>query len=460
MPPGRSSVQMGETSRTDDASVLVMKILRNGFLMLLFLLVVTGARADFVIPLGGADQLEVREFGGEGQGPLILWLVNQYGELETPNALIRSLAERGVTVWRVDLLDSLLLQRSSEAVRSLDGGPVAALLQAAVDSGRGPIAAVACDRMAAPLLRGLRDWQRNAEDPFAVAGGIVFFPNLYRGTPVAGEDPEFLGIVSATNMPLVLFEPEFGSNRDRFGTLLTTLHAAGSPAYGWLVPRVRDYYLLYSEAPVNLALESSAGQMPEEVRSALANTPGQLLTAMWLLAQTPRAAEVLSLDVAAERPMAPAYGLIERPPRPAPEYDLIDAWGTRHQLVESLGRVTLVNFWATWCPPCVHEIPSMNRLAAAYDEDEFAIVSINFREDPEHILQFMNEVDVDFPVLMDEDGAVSRDWGVFAFPSSFILDREGRIRYSVNTAIEWDTDAVRAVIDRLRFESAQRAPSD
>lgn len=438
----------------------LMNVLRKGFLALLCLLVVAGARADFVIPLDGGDQLEVREFGGAGEGPLIVWLVNQYGELETPNRLITSLAERGATVWRVDLLDSLLLQRSSEAVRRLDGHPVEALLRAAVDSGRGPVAAVACDRMAVPLLRGLRDWQRDALDPFAVAGGILFFPNLFRGTPVAGEEPELLGIVSATNMPVLLFQPELGSNRDRFGSLLGTLHAAGSPAYGWLVPQVRDYYLLYSDEPVNLALDSSsAARMPDEVRAAIADTPDRLLTAMWLLAQTPRASEWLPLDEAAERPVAPAYGLIERPRRPAPDYDLIDARGQRHQLVESLGRVTLVNFWATWCPPCVHEIPSMNRLAAAYDEGEFAIVSINFREDPEHILRFMNEVDVDFPVLMDEDGGVSREWGVFAFPSSFILDREGQIRYSVNTAIEWDTDTVRDVIDRLRFEP-ERTPAE
>lgn len=60
------------------------KILRNGFLILLLLPVVAGARADFVIPLGGADLLEVWEFGGEGQGPLIIRVVNQYGELQTP----------------------------------------------------------------------------------------------------------------------------------------------------------------------------------------------------------------------------------------------------------------------------------------------------------------------------------------------------------------------------------------
>jgi peroxiredoxin len=59
---------------------------------------------------------------------------------------------------------------------------------------------------------------------------------------------------------------------------------------------------------------------------------------------------------------------------------------------------------------------------------------------------------------MDQDGRVSGEWGVFAFPSSFVLDRQGRIRYSVNTAIEWDTDAIRNVIDTLRAEPPPDPP--
>jgi thiol-disulfide isomerase/thioredoxin len=411
------------------------------------------AQGGFVVDLDGGDRLDVHEFGAEGEGPLFLWLVNQYGELETPNALIQTLAERGATVWRTDLLDSLLLQRSSDAIRNLDGAPVAALLDAAVRSGRGPIVLVTCDRMTVPLLRGLRTWQQQAVDTSAVAGGILLFPNLYRGTPVAGEEPELLGIVAATNMPVAIFQPALGSNRDRLGQLLETFYTAGSPAYAWMIDQVRDYYLLHSDAPENKALDTTtAGAMPEEVRQAIMDTPNQLLEAARLLAVAPRPTEVAALDERAEAPIAPAYGLIERAPRPASEYALVDARGDHHELADSLGRVTLVNFWATWCPPCVHEIPSMNRLAAAYDEREFAIVSVNFREEPEHILAFMREVAVDFPVLMDQDGRVSGEWGVFAFPSSFILDRQGRIRYSVNTAIEWDTDAVRDVIDTLRAE--------
>jgi thiol-disulfide isomerase/thioredoxin len=409
-------------------------------------------RADFAIDLDDGDRLDVWVRDGGGTGPLFVWLVNQYGERTATRQLADRMAGRGATVWQVDLLESLLLQRDNDTVRNLDGAPVAALLEAAVASGRGPVVVVACDRMAVPLLRGLRSWQERAQDMSAVAGGVLFFPNLYRGTPVAGEAPELLGIVSATTLPVVVLQPELGTHRQRLDALLDTFHEGGSPAYGWLIGQMRDYYLMHTESPDTEIFEGFGGPVPPDVQQAIADLPAQLMAAARLLAATPRPDHVAALDEDAEQSLLPAYGLVERPPHPAPDYDLPDARGQRHTLAESLGRVTLVNFWATWCPPCVHEIPSMNRLAAAYPEDEFAIVSVNFQEDAGHVLDFMEQVQVDFPVLMDSDGAVAARWRVFAFPSSFILDRRGRVRYSVNTAIEWDTEAVMAVIDALREE--------
>lgn len=422
-------------------------------LALLVLIQSWAAWAGFSLDLDSGDRLDVKTWGDPGRGPLFLWLLNQYGEQARADQMAEALASRGAVVWQVDLLESLLLERSSEAIRNLDGSPVAALLQEAVRSGRGPIVLVACDRMAAPLLRGLRAWQEAGGQTKAVAGAVLFFPNLYRGTPIAGEAPEWLGIVSATNMPLVVMQPALGANRDRLGALLDRLRKAGSPAYAWLVEDVRDYYLMHTEKPVSESLQAMAGPVPAEVERAVAATPGRLMSAARLLAATPRPGQPVAVALAPEQAVAPAYGLIERPQTAAPDFKLMDAQGRPHALTESLGRVTLVNFWATWCPPCVHEIPSMNALAAAYPPGEFAIVSINFKESPAHVRAFMERVAVDFPVLMDEDGRVSRDWGVFAFPSSFLLDRRGRIRYSVNTAIEWDTQEVRKLIDRLRQES-------
>jgi thiol-disulfide isomerase/thioredoxin len=313
---------------------------------------------------------------------------------------------------------------------------------------------VACDRMAAPVLRGMREWQRQTRNPDAVAGAVLFFPNLYRGTPIAGEEPELLDIVAATNLPVMIMQPALGSNRARLPELMRTLHAAGSASYSWLVRDVRDYYLLQVEKPQSESLQEMAGKVPAAVEQAISATPSRLLAAARLLAASGKPAGARPMPASRSKDAsvatAPAYGLIERPRRPAPALALSDARGKAQSLGQ--GRVTLVNFWATWCPPCVQEIPSMNRLAASYDAKDFGIVSVNFKEDPEHVLAFLKRVNVDFPVLLDRDGAASARWKVFAFPSTFLLDRRGNIRYSVNTAIEWDDVAVKTVIEKLLRE--------
>jgi thiol-disulfide isomerase/thioredoxin len=421
--------------------------------ILLLLVFCLPANAGFSVTTAGGEMLDVKLSGPDNNGPLFIWLLSQNGETKRADSLAATLAEKGASVWQVDLLDSLMRERTATAIRNLDGDPVASLLEAAVKSGRRPIVLVGFDRMAAPLLKGVREWQLRArdEDIGAVAGSVLFFPNLYRGTPVAGEEPEFLDIVAATNMPVLVMQPELGANRARLPALLETLRAAGSSSYSWLVKDVRDYYLLQTEKPRSDGLQGLSVKVPETVERAIRETPDRLLGAARLLAASKKPAKSHPMPESRIKASAPAYGLIERPRKPAPAFTLTDAHGNSQSL--SHGRITLVNFWATWCPPCVQEIPSMNRLAAAYDAKDFGIVSINFKEAPEHVLAFMKRVNVDFPVLIDRDGAVSARWSVFAFPSTFLLDQHGNIRYSVNTAIEWDSDEVKAIIGPLLNEA-------
>ena len=445
------------------ATAIVLTALFHRFIrligMLLIVAITPTAHAGFSVPTPSGDRLDIKVWGESNRGPLFIWLLNQYGETKRYDALAAALQGKGASVWQVDLLDSMMLERTAEAIRNLDGIPVASLLEAGVNSGRRPIVLVASDRMAVPLLKGLNEWQVRVQahspalvgDASPVAGGVLFFPNLYRGTPVAGEEPELMDIVAATNMPVMIMQPELGSNRNRLPNLLATLHAAGSRAYSWLVPEVRDYYLLQTEKPASESLQAMAGKVPAPVEQAIRETPDRLLAAARLLAASEKPIKPQSMKEMPLKATAPAYGLIERPRRPAPAFTLTDAQGKSQKLTH--GRITLVNFWATWCPPCVHEIPSMNRLAAAYDDKEFGIVSINFKEDPEHVLAFLKRVNVDFPVLLDHDGAVSARWKVFAFPSTFLLDQKGNVRYSVNTAIEWDNEEVKTVIERLLQEA-------
>jgi len=121
-----------------------------------------------------------------------------------------------------------------------------------------------------------------------------------------------------------------------------------------------------------------------------------------------------------------------------PPFTLADLEGRSHRLSDYRGQVVLVNFWATWCPPCVEEMPSMQRLKERLADEPFVILAVNMAETEGDIQTFLHKVAVDFPLLMDREGEVVKAWRIFAFPTSFVLDPDGRIRYALYGALEWD----------------------
>ena len=129
--------------------------------------------------------------------------------------------------------------------------------------------------------------------------------------------------------------------------------------------------------------------------------------------------------------------------------DLKDALNKRYQRESYTGQITVINFWATWCPPCVEVIPSLNRLRDEMRDIPFELVSINYAESAETISAFLKMVEVNYPVLLDETGQVSIRWNVVAFPSTFIIGADGKIHYGVNAAIHWDSQDVVTALKEL-----------
>jgi thiol-disulfide isomerase/thioredoxin len=117
---------------------------------------------------------------------------------------------------------------------------------------------------------------------------------------------------------------------------------------------------------------------------------------------------------------------------------LKDAKGVWFERKSYLGKVTVINFWATWCRPCVKEIPSLNNLRQKMHGKPFELISVNYAESADVISAFLQEVNVDFPVLLDITGRISADWNVVVFPSTFVIGPDGKITYGVNAGIEWD----------------------
>ncbi|WP_018872401.1 TlpA disulfide reductase family protein [Thioalkalivibrio sp. ALJ16] len=416
-----------------------MSVLRRLCLLLLVLVLlvpVSGAaaaetRSVTVTDAAGVD-LEVTVYPSSGDR-LYLWLLPQRGAHANHAHFGRELAAMGIEVWQVDLLDAHFLPRSNESMRSLDGVSVAALLRAAHEQTGKEVMLVASGRPAVTALRGMRQWQADGPDTPYVLGAALAFPNLMIDTPVAGAPAEFVEVLQATSLPVFLLQPSQGVYRWHLDAILSDLRHGGSAVFVQMVPGVRDFYYLRREEPD-----------PEEA-AATARLPAQLLQAGRLLASVPRPLAAAPMPETTAGVEA-GRGLVERDQHPpVADFTLTDHRGDEQSLADYAGQVVLLNFWATWCPPCVHEIPSMNRMAETLG-DGFAIVSVNYQESAEHIAAFMDDVQVDFPVLMDFDGRVAADWRVFAFPSSFILGRDGRVRYSVNSAIEWDDpDVIRRV---------------
>jgi thiol-disulfide isomerase/thioredoxin len=131
---------------------------------------------------------------------------------------------------------------------------------------------------------------------------------------------------------------------------------------------------------------------------------------------------------------------------PAPAIDLKTLDGQPFRLEELRGKVVLVNFWATWCEPCIEEMPSMQRLRAHLAGAPFEIVAVNDQEGESKIRAFLKRVPLDFPIVRDTDGGVTRAWKARMFPSSYLVDAHGKIRFVLAGAIDWSAPgAVRTV---------------
>jgi len=136
----------------------------------------------------------------------------------------------------------------------------------------------------------------------------------------------------------------------------------------------------------------------------------------------------------------------EEPDSAAPPFTLKATDGKLHRLEDYRGKVVLVNFWASWCPPCLAEMPSMQRLADRLGAEAFEVLAINVGESPFRVSKFMKLIGVRLTALLDDKGEIFKAWGGTIYPTSFILDREGRVRYVAYGPLEWDSEDVVASI--------------
>ncbi|EQH79304.1 thioredoxin family protein [Clostridioides difficile DA00310] len=130
------------------------------------------------------------------------------------------------------------------------------------------------------------------------------------------------------------------------------------------------------------------------------------------------------------------------------DFTLTDQYGKTHKLSDYEGKVVFLNFWATWCPPCKEEMPYIEQLYKDYNKNNDDVVILGVaspnlgREgSSEHVVNFLKDQGYTFPVVLDEDGALAYQYGINAFPTTFIIDKEGYVTQYIPGAMDKATMA-------------------
>jgi thiol-disulfide isomerase/thioredoxin len=136
---------------------------------------------------------------------------------------------------------------------------------------------------------------------------------------------------------------------------------------------------------------------------------------------------------------------------PPPALVLNNLNGDQRSLDDFSGKVLLVNFWATWCPPCVKELPSMQAVRNRLAGEPFEVIAVNVGEDLEQVKSFLNRLDagLDYPVLLDENMVTTKNWKVRALPTTYIIDAQGLARYIATGERDFDAPEVVSMIRAL-----------
>jgi thiol-disulfide isomerase/thioredoxin len=140
-----------------------------------------------------------------------------------------------------------------------------------------------------------------------------------------------------------------------------------------------------------------------------------------------------------------------RPALPASDFELQNMDEEKIKLSDYRGKVVLLNFWATWCPPCVREMPSMERLHQMVDVDDFKVIAVNQMEDVDQVFAFTGQLELDptFEILFDKTSEVSQDYAVRGLPTTYLIDKQGNVRYRAVGGREFNHPEVIQIINGL-----------
>ncbi|MBI2688193.1 MAG: TlpA family protein disulfide reductase [Acidobacteria bacterium] len=121
----------------------------------------------------------------------------------------------------------------------------------------------------------------------------------------------------------------------------------------------------------------------------------------------------------------------------APDFAVTTESGRKISLDNFGGRVLVLNFWATWCPPCINELPSLNQMAAELKGSGVVVLGVSVDKDKAAYDKFLKRVRLNFETSRDPEAAISVDYGTFKYPETYVISREGKVLEKLINEQDW-----------------------
>ena len=415
------------------------------FLLLAFILSGVSsvlAEETFNLITPSEQELEIRKFSGDGK-TLILWLPSESGPDSATEEHAIALSNLGYDVWIPEFHRSYFLLPGLASVSKIPIEDIVAVIEAAIKGSNAKIILMSSNRGAQLALIAARQWQlKHPGITTGIQGVLLMHAYLYDVSPEVGKQVDYMPIVRATNLPVFLLDAEFSTTALRIQNLAQALGTGGSQIYTQIIKNVERRFQSKQDSELS----------PNDL-TAKQNFAKTLDQAFRLLSITDVPDSAVASDLQTSRysrvPKRNTSLIEVTDPVLAPQLKLPGFDESVYTLEKYLGKIILVNFWASWCGPCVEEIPSLHRLKSKVQNPQFEIVTVNIGESRERIGDFLQQVPIEFPVLMDVDGTASKQWNVHFYPSNYLVDQRGIIRYVHQGALEWDSPENIEIIQKL-----------
>ena len=414
---------------------------------LLVLLIVSQAHgashARVHVPIGSGTDLDVLQYPADGH-TLVIWIPSKYGIRDGNEPFAQAMQSSGIDHWLVDLHGSYLSPTGRYSYAGFDPRDIKELVEHAVRKGWKRIVLGGESRGAALAMKAGRLWQLDNPGSTELKGFVVIHPYLLDGGAKIGQSAVFHPIARTTNLPVFIFQPELNPKYLHSRELLEQLRSGGARVYFMTLKGVRGGYHLRSPDRLNAREQEERERMGRRMQQAIGLLLDQQLPAK-ATAENPADTVATHEYETPSAILAPVDDL-NRPPLRLPDED-----GQLVDLDQLEDKVILVNFWASWCGPCVKEIASLLRLVDRFDGTDFEVLAVNISETPEKVAEFFETRDItpNFNVVYDLDGDAARQWRIYAVPSTYLLDRNQAVRFGYRGALRWDKPSVIETVEGL-----------